>query len=80
MYLPDCDIEKMIPIFLIVSAFTSILNVGLGKKNDDDGFGWGAIIGMIGFLFNSAWQVCGMCLFYEYCFIVRFSQSINIEI
>ena len=69
----------MIPIFLIVSACTPVLNVGFGKT-DDDGIGVGTICGMIGFLFNSVWQVLGMYPFNEYCFIVSFSQSINIKI
>ena len=72
MYLHDCDIEKMIPIFLIVSACAPILFGGFGKRNDDEGFGAGTICGVIGFLFNIAWLVCGRCPFYEYFFIVIF--------
>lgn len=60
IYLHDCSIEKMIPIFLIVSALAPILFGGLGRQNnDDEGVGGATICGVIGFLFNLAWLIAG---------------------
>lgn len=59
MYFHKCDIEKMIPIFLIVSAVAPMLFGGLGKRNEDDSLGFGTICGVIGFLFNLAWLIAG---------------------
>ena len=59
MYFHDCNIEKMIPIFLIVSAVAPMLFGGFGKRNEDDSFGLGAVCGIIGFLFSLAWLIAG---------------------
>ena len=70
MYLHECDIEKMIPIFLIVSALAPILFGGFGKRDEDEGLGFGGICGLIGFLFNLAWLVCGKVSFFIFnCFM-----------
>ena len=60
MYFHDCDLERMIPIFLIVSAVAPMLFGGFGKKNDDDSFGAGTVCGIIGFLFSLAWLIAGI--------------------
>ena len=60
IYLHDCDLERMIPIFLIVSAVAPILFGGFGKQKDDDSFGVGACCGLIGFLFSLAWLIAGI--------------------
>ena len=59
MYLHDCDLERMIPIFLIVSAVNPMSFGRLGK-NDDDSSGGGIICGIIGLLFSLAWLIAGI--------------------
>ena len=71
MYLHDCDLERMIPIFLIVSAVVPML-FGPGVRENryeeddtvvasrDNDFGAGTGCGIIGFLFSLAWLIAGM--------------------
>ena len=59
MYFHDCDIEKMIPIFLIVSAVAPMLFGGVGKRKEDESFGVVTVCGIIGFLFSLAWLIAG---------------------
>ncbi|XP_045200489.1 uncharacterized protein LOC123554421 [Mercenaria mercenaria] len=63
VYLHDCSIEDLIPVWLIVSGCAPILFGGFGKQNNEDsGDGnnlCGTICGVIGFLFNLAWLICG---------------------
>ncbi|XP_045179484.2 transmembrane protein 272-like [Mercenaria mercenaria] len=68
-YVNDCPVEKLIPIYLIVSGCSSVLMGGLSnlKKKDDDIEEDGikgkcnvlTIIGTIGLLFNFVWLICG---------------------
>lgn len=59
IYFHDCDLERMIPIFLIVSALAPILFGGFGRQNDEDSSGAGTGCGIIGFLFSLAWLIAG---------------------
>ena len=61
MYLHDCDIETMIPIFLIVSALAPLLYGGSGKSKDDKTVA--SICAVVALLFNIAWLICGKCPF-----------------
>ena len=62
MFFHDCDIEKMVPIFLIVSAVAPVLFGGFAKRklDEDDCCGVGTICGIIGFLFSLTWLIAGM--------------------
>lgn len=62
LYLHNCDIQYLIPIYLIVGGVSPILLGGFGRRGDDDESGGniGSLIcGVIGFLFNIAWLICG---------------------
>ncbi|WAR27994.1 hypothetical protein MAR_013698 [Mya arenaria] len=53
MYLHDCSIERMIPIYLIVSGVVPLLFSGF-SRHDDEGrsLGFGDCCGIFAFLFN----------------------------
>ncbi|XP_060608062.1 uncharacterized protein LOC132760163 [Ruditapes philippinarum] len=62
IHLDDCSIEKLIPIWLIVSGCAPILFGGMGKQSGEDGGDTNPcaiVCGVIGFLFNLAWLICG---------------------
>ena len=74
IYVHDCPIEKLIPIYLIVGGCSPVLLGGLStfkkKGDEEDPFESDGkkklnlvlrIIGAIGFLFNFAWLICGKC-------------------
>lgn len=59
IYFHDCDLERMIPIFLIVSAVAPILVVGFWIENDKDSSrAWRGCY-ITGFLFSLAWLIAG---------------------
>ena len=70
MYLHDCDLERMIPIFLIVSAVVPLLFGPVFRENryeEDDAvvprdncFRAGTFCGIIGFSFSFVWLLRGM--------------------
>lgn len=62
IYLHECSIEKMIPVYLIVSALSPVLLIGFFRK-DDSGHA-GTICGLFGFLFNLAWLISGSVWIY----------------
>ncbi|KAH3786505.1 hypothetical protein DPMN_164612 [Dreissena polymorpha] len=70
IYLNDCPLEHMIPIWLIVSGVVPILFGCSGRGNNDDsgensGGGYCAkVVGLIGLLFNMAWLICGSIWIY----------------
>ncbi|XP_045212511.2 uncharacterized protein LOC123563656 [Mercenaria mercenaria] len=57
----DCKIETLIPVYLIVSGVSPVLFTGFCCKDNDDGSscGPGTVCGIIGFLFNLSWLICG---------------------
>ncbi|XP_052251201.1 transmembrane protein 272-like isoform X1 [Dreissena polymorpha] len=59
IYLHHCDIEKMIPIYLIVSGVVPLFFSSFSRRDEDRGFGVADICGLLAFLFNTAWLVCG---------------------
>ncbi|XP_045200485.2 uncharacterized protein LOC123554417 [Mercenaria mercenaria] len=60
VYLHDCSIEKLIPIYLIVSGLAPIFFGGFGRKNEDESSSLsGLVCGILGGLFNLAWLICG---------------------
>lgn len=64
IYLHDCSIERLIPIYLIVSGVSPILFGGFGRGSNTENDGEnqnsiaGTICGIVGFLFNLAWLIC----------------------
>ncbi|XP_053374660.1 uncharacterized protein LOC123532565 [Mercenaria mercenaria] len=69
MYINDCDLEKMIPIWVIVDAFTPILLV-VGfipfykDSNSDAMKKFGAACLVIGTIFSIGWTICGAVVIY----------------
>lgn len=59
VYLHDCDIEYLIPIYLIVSGVAPIFFGGFGRQDDSNDNLCGPVCGVIGLLFNLAWLICG---------------------
>ncbi|XP_060591393.1 transmembrane protein 272-like isoform X2 [Ruditapes philippinarum] len=70
VYIDDCPIQKLIPIYLIVGGVAPVFMGGLSslkKKNDDpvaeedlkEKCNLLTVIGLIGALFNFAWLICG---------------------
>ncbi|KAL3856732.1 hypothetical protein ACJMK2_011455 [Sinanodonta woodiana] len=62
IHLHDCDIERMIPIFLIVSGCTPVLFGCLAKQGNEENrekITFGQIIGSFGLLFSIAWLIAG---------------------
>lgn len=65
VHIHDCSIQHLIPVYLIVSGVAPILLGGFGRQGEDDGQGGrgnnmcGTICGVIGFLFNLIWLICG---------------------
>ena len=62
MYLQECNIQYLIPIYLIVSGVVPILFSGSGRKSNDGetSFGIGELCGLVAFFFHVAWLMCGM--------------------
>ncbi|KAL4219832.1 hypothetical protein ACF0H5_020244 [Mactra antiquata] len=62
VHIHDCPIEKMIPIYLIVSGVAPIFFGGSSRNKDEDSESGSlarTICGFIGLLFNIAWLICG---------------------
>ena len=80
IYFHDCDLEKMIPIFLIVSAVAPMLFGGFAKQNDDESFGVGTCCGTIGFLFSLAWLIAGTLRKFAHTIYRHFFTSKKLKI
>lgn len=57
----DCELETMVPIYIIVSGVSPVLFSGffLKDRNESGLCGPGTVCGVIGFMFNFAWLICG---------------------
>ncbi|XP_060600511.1 uncharacterized protein LOC132753956 [Ruditapes philippinarum] len=79
VYLDDCKLENMVPVYLIVSGMSPLLFSGFCRKDRDESglCGPGTVCGVIGFMFNFSWLICGsvwICPNYKHLVTDDFKQ------
>ncbi|KAL4240293.1 hypothetical protein ACF0H5_001086 [Mactra antiquata] len=63
-YLNECDIQHLIPIYLIVSAIAPLIFSSLGFGNDENDKLCAICCSILGFIFTVIWQICGTVWIY----------------
>lgn len=67
VYIHDCPLEQMIPIYLIVSGLAPLLFGGCRRKEEGQETSLGSVVcSIVGLLFNIAWLICGSVWVYTH--------------
>ncbi|KAL3880711.1 hypothetical protein ACJMK2_032931 [Sinanodonta woodiana] len=76
-YLRECELQYMIPIFLIVSGVSPILSGGGARRNNENKNTAGTICALIGLFFNTSWTIAGSVWVYPTWDMIKNGKNIH---